>query len=100
MGSSNLRGKFKIALVVRRHAHDRARAVTHQNVIGDPDGDPLVAHRIDRIGAGENAGFFLREIGALEIGFGADLLAVFADRRRCSSVVRRSTSGFSGASTM
>src|SRR6476646_3117163 len=35
-------GKFEVALVVRRHAHDRAGAVTHQDVIGDPNGDALL----------------------------------------------------------
>ena len=49
--------KFKVTLVVRRHSHDRAGTVAHQNIISHPDGDMLTGNWIDRITAGENAGF-------------------------------------------
>ena len=37
-----------VALVVRRHGHDRARAVSHQHVVGHPDRDGLTVDRVDR----------------------------------------------------
>ena len=37
-GQSELLGKFKVAVVVGGHAHDRAGAVVRQHVIGQPDG--------------------------------------------------------------
>ena len=40
-------GELPVALVMRRHGHDRARAVAHQDVVGDPDRDALAAHRVD-----------------------------------------------------
>ncbi len=44
-----LLAKFEVALIVRGHGHDRARAVTHQHEIADPDGNLLAAERIDGI---------------------------------------------------
>ena len=49
-----------VALVVRRHRHDRARAVLHQHVVRDPDRDRLAVHRVDREAAGEDAVLLLR----------------------------------------
>ena len=93
--------EFEIALVVRGHGHDRAGAVAHQHVVGDPDRDLLVVHRIDRVGAGEDAGLLLRQFGPLEIALARrsarDRLALRLAALRC---VIRSTSGCSGASTM
>ena len=40
--------ELEVALVVRGHGHDRAGAVLHQHVIGHPDRNSLVVHRIDR----------------------------------------------------
>jgi hypothetical protein len=40
---------------VGRDAHDRARAVLHQDVIGDPDRDRLLRRRIDHVAAREDA---------------------------------------------
>ncbi len=54
-----LPGKLEIALVVRRHGHDRAGAVAGQHIVGDPDRHRLVVDRIDGIRAGEDAGLFL-----------------------------------------
>ena len=36
-----LAGEFVISFIVGGHAHDRAGAVIHENVIGHPDGDTL-----------------------------------------------------------
>ena len=40
---------------MRGDSHDRARAVLHEHVVGDPDRDPLAAGRIRRVHAGEDA---------------------------------------------
>ena len=37
----------EVAAVVRRDGHDRAGAVPHQHVVGDEDGDPFAADRVD-----------------------------------------------------
>ncbi len=34
-----LPGELEVALVVTGHGHDCAGAITHQHVVGDPDGD-------------------------------------------------------------
>ena len=81
--------ELEIALVMRRHGHDRAGAVTHQHVIRDPDRHALAVHRIDRERAGEDAGLLFREIRPLEIRFRRDLRAVCFNR---PLVVRRSSS--------
>src|ERR1700676_5344605 len=49
--------EIKIAIVVRRHSHDRARAVVDQYEIADPDGDFLTAIRMDSVVPGEYAVF-------------------------------------------
>ena len=38
-----------VALVVRGHGHDRAGAVLHQHVVGDPDRDRLAVDGIDHV---------------------------------------------------
>ena len=48
-------GELEVAGVVGRDAHDRARAVVHQDVVGDPDGDALAGEGIDRLLAGVDA---------------------------------------------
>ena len=47
-----------VSLVVSRHRHDGARAVAHQNKIGDPNRNFLSAKGIDRIES-EGYAFFL-----------------------------------------
>jgi len=68
----NRQAKFQregtITLIVRRHGHDGARAVGHQHVIRDPDGDAFVIDWINGIPAGEHAGFFLVSRFTLHIG--------------------------------
>ena len=44
-----------VALVVRRHGHDRAGAVLHEDVVGDPDRDLLVRHGVEHTAAGVDA---------------------------------------------
>ena len=66
-----------VALVVGRDGHDRAGAIAGEHVVGDPHGDALVVDRIDRVGTGEDAGFFARGVLAVALGFGADGFGVF-----------------------
>ena len=47
--------ELAVALVVRRHGHDRARAVLHEHVVGDVDRQPLAVDGIDRVEPGEDA---------------------------------------------
>jgi hypothetical protein len=54
-----LRREGEVALVMSRHRHDRAGAVLHEHVVGDPDRDALAGRGIDRVTAGEDAGLFL-----------------------------------------
>ena len=51
--------ELQVTLIMARYAHDRAGAITEQNIIGDPDGNFLTARRVDCKGAGENTGLFL-----------------------------------------
>ena len=55
-----LLGERVVALVVGGHGHDRAGAVLHQHVVGDPDRDRLAVDRVDRVAAGEDAVLLLR----------------------------------------
>ena len=50
--------KLVIALIVRRHAHDRAGAVIHQDVVRHPDRHLLAVIRIHREMAGVHAVLF------------------------------------------
>jgi hypothetical protein len=50
--------KFEIAGIMPRDAHDCARAVTHQDIIRDPDRDAFIVRWINRKRAGENTGLF------------------------------------------
>ena len=59
--------KFEIALVVTRYGHDRASAVLHQHVVGDPDRDLLSGRRIERVRAGEDTGLFRVRLSRHEI---------------------------------
>ena len=59
--------KVVVALIVGRHGHDRARAVAHQHVVGDPDGNRLAGGGIDREGPGVHAGLGVRFGHAIDI---------------------------------
>ena len=45
IGRPNFSANCEVALVVRGHGHDRARAVRHQHVVRDPDRDARAVHR-------------------------------------------------------
>ena len=73
--------ELPVALIVRRHRHDGARAVRDENIVGDPDRDPLAADRVLGIGAREDAGLRLGEIGTIEIAFASRGRDVGLDHR-------------------
>ena len=59
-----------IPLVVGWNGHDGPGAVTGEDIIGDPDWDPFMIHRIHGVGTGKDTALFLREISALQIALG------------------------------
>ena len=67
-------GEFEVAGVVAGHRHDRAGAVAHEHVVGDPNGDAGPVCGIDRVAAGEHARLFLvgllpfHEVAACDLG--------------------------------
>ena len=79
--------EFEVALVVSRNGHDGSAAVSHHNVVRDPDGDLLAVYRVDGKGSGRDTGFFLVEAtlhvglaGASgDVGFNCFLLLVSGD---------------------
>ena len=73
-------GEFKVALVVRGHGHDRAGAIAHQDVVGDPDRDSLAVDGVDGIAAGEDAGLFAVGGLALDIAHQCGFLLIGFDR--------------------
>ena len=80
-------GEVPVTLVLRRHRHDRAGAITHEDVVGDEDRDPRPVGRVDGIAAGEDTGLLL--------GVGLPLQVRFA--RGCPPVCR--DRGFRGLRT-
>ncbi len=72
-------GKGKVALIAAGDGHDRAGAVGHQHVIGNPDGDALLIDRVDGVSAGEDAGFFLFGGEAVDFRLAGGLLDVGGD---------------------
>ena len=63
-GQAERLGELGVALVVGGDSHDRAGAIVHQDVVGDPDRQLLAIDRVDDMQAGEDAGL-LRGGGAL-----------------------------------
>src|SRR5438876_9488095 len=61
-----------------RHPPNRAGAITEQHIISDPDRDLLFVRWINRVGAGKNAGLFLRKLRSFKIALACGLLAIFA----------------------
>ncbi len=59
--------------------HDRAGAVAHEHIVGDPDGNALAVDRIDGERAGEDPGFLFVEFGAVEVALRGDSGAVIFD---------------------
>ena len=96
-----LAGELEVALVAARHGHDRAGAVAHQHVVGDPHRDRLAVERVGGVRAGEHAGLLAGLVLAVDRPSSLPpACGTRRPRRRCSGVVSASTSGCSGASTM
>ena len=72
-----LRGELEVALVVGRHRHHRAFAVTHQHVVGDPHRELLAGERMHDEQAGRHAFLFLRR----ELGFHHGAALALLDER-------------------
>src|ERR1700719_3728847 len=51
--------ELEVAAVMSRYAHDRARAVGGEHVVGDPDRDPLLGEGVDGVLAGEDTGLLV-----------------------------------------
>ncbi len=74
--------ELEVPLVVRGDCHDRAGAVPHQHVVGDEHGQPLAGHRVDRVGAGEDARLLEALLLPPQVGEPRGRLPVRQDRRR------------------
>ena len=95
-----LLGELVIALVVRRHRHDGAGAVIHQDVVGHPDGHVLVVERIDGVALGEDSVLLdgADVAGFLRLALLGDQLFDLGCASAGSLAIRSATSGCSGAS--
>ena len=71
--------ELEIPLVVRGHGHDRSGAVAHHDVVGDPDGDLFLIHRVDGVSSGEDAGLVLVEVAAVHVGLARAVIDVGGD---------------------
>ena len=74
-------GEGVVAAVVGRNRHDGAGAVAGQYVFGNPDGYLVAGQRIDRIGAGEDAGHLARFGDAFAFGLFLGLQQIGLDGR-------------------
>src|SRR4051812_39792274 len=55
---SELARELEVALISGRHRHDRACAVSREDVVGDPNGNRFSRYRIDCVRAGEDTRLF------------------------------------------
>ena len=67
-GQIEFLGELPVTLVLGRHSHDRAGAVTHETIVGDPNGDVLAGGGIEGVDAGEHAGLFFGFRHAIDVG--------------------------------
>ena len=73
------RRKGVVALVVRGHRHDRARAVGRKDVVGKIDGDPLAVDGVGAVRAREHARLFAGRGEALDLVGLCCLFDIFFD---------------------
>ena len=74
---------------MRRHGHDRARAVAHQDIVRYENRDLLAVNRVDGCHTVElDASLVLVELGALKIGLTRRFLAVGAHRVYVCELIR------------
>ena len=71
----------EVALVVRGHAHDSARTVPEECVVGDPDRHLCVVKLVAAVGAGEDPGLFSFGTQAFDIRLAPRLFHVRLDLR-------------------
>ena len=69
----------KITTVMRRYRHHRTSAVTGQNIIGNPELDFIAVIRIYGVFTGENAVFFSRGRGAVDLRAHLRRFSIFID---------------------
>ena len=88
-GQRVLASKLPVPFVMRRHGHDRARAIVHQHVVGDPHGNGLAGQRV----RGAQARIHAELLGLRHVGLGdrcllaggdefSELSVVFCQRQR------------------
>jgi hypothetical protein len=77
---AELRREGEVTLVVSRHRHDRAGAVLHQHVIGDPHRDPLAVDGVDHRAAERHARLLALDRAALGAVLGQRRVDVVAHR--------------------
>src|SRR5579875_297867 len=78
-GNAEFAGELEVALVMRRNAHDRARTIAHQHVIGDPYWNLFATDRISDIAAREDARLLLFRAHTLDLGHVPRLVHVGID---------------------
>ena len=83
-------GEFKVALVVRRAAEDRAGAVFHQHEVSDPD---RVGSALDERVGDTQAGVVAKFLAGLDGGFRGAAAAAVGDEFFCNRVARGGCGG-------
>ena len=79
-------GKLEVALIMGRHRHYRAFAVTHQHIVGDPQRQLLAGERVGDAESRRHT--FLLLGGDLRLG-GSTLLALLDEGRQFWIALRR-----------
>ncbi|MPM73330.1 hypothetical protein SDC9_120310 [bioreactor metagenome] len=79
-GQAELLGKLPVTGVMGRDCHDGTGTVADQDIVGNPDGNLLVVHRVDRKAATEDAALILGKVSALEVALAGACLKVGLDR--------------------
>ena len=72
--------ELPVADILAGYGHDRTCAVSHEDVVGDEDGDVLPVERIDRVRAGEHTGLVALFDLPLQFGFPRRRQAIGLDR--------------------
>ena len=88
-GQRILQREREVALIVGRHAHDGAFAVTHEHVVADPHGQRLTGQRMLH---GKPSGDALL-LHLRDVGFHDAATTAFVDERRNCCVLRRGLGG-------